>query len=429
MKKIQINNFKESLYYDELLNGLKVYVVPMKNKKNFSGMLVTKYGGRDINFSIGEKTYKTPTGIAHFLEHKMFERENDPFKFYGKFGTDVNASTSDDYTCYYFIGSKCFNKSLKYLLNWIQKFEITEEQVEKEKGIILEEASMYKDNPNRVMYNKLKENIFLNDPKKNMVIGTDEDIKSITKKDLDLCYSSFYVPNNMYLLVSGDVNPNEVFEIVKNETNDFKKMETKGIPIYNKEPDEVAKEYDEMYMNIGIPKVNLSYKINKNNFKNLNITPFELDLYLHFLINISLGVTSLIRQKWLEEQLFTDAFYRISEIESHYIIEFHSTSNNPDKLVKALEDYTNNLEIDIDSFEREKKIWIANEIRTLESPVTTIYNVLDDLLDYNEFIPNKIEYIRNLSFDTLLKVKESMDYNHKAIIKILPLHSKKKNFK
>ena len=426
MKKIKINNFEENLYYKEMSNGLKVYVVPMKNKENFCSMIVTKYGGRDIKFTIDGKEYTTPSGIAHFLEHKMFEREDDPFKFYGRYGTDVNAATSDDYTCYYFIGNKCFKKSLSYLLNWIQKLDVTDEQVQKEKGIILEEASMYKDNPSRVMYNKIKENVFINDPKRNKVIGTDNDIKSITKKDLVLCFDSFYNLNNMYLIITGNVRPSEVFETIEKETSNVPKNSIKGVPIYNNEPNEVSKAYEEIFMNIGVPKISVSYKINKNCFDSLKLNKFELDLYLHFLINISLGVTSEIRQKWIEEELFTDAFYRISEIESHYVIEFHVNSNKDEDLLEALEAYINNLVVDEDSFEREKKIWIANEIRAIENPLSTLYNILDDLLDYNEFIPNKIECIKKLNFQTLLELKELLHFSNKAIIKIMPLHLKKK---
>ena len=112
MKKYQINNFEENLYFEKLDNGLEVYTVPIKNKKQFTVMLVVKYGGRDILFKKDDKEYKTPTGIAHFLEHKMFERSDDPFSFYQRFGSDVNAATSDEYTCYYFIGNKGFDKSI-----------------------------------------------------------------------------------------------------------------------------------------------------------------------------------------------------------------------------------------------------------------------------------------------------------------------------
>lgn len=426
MKKTRINNFEESLYYEELENGLKVYVVPIKNKKNFSAMMVTKYGGRDINFKVGDKVCQTPTGIAHFLEHKMFERKDDPFSFYGKYGTDVNAATSDDYTCYYFTGNKCFNKSLKYLLNWIQTLDITEKQVKKEQGIILEEASMYKDNPSRVMYNKVKENIYVNDPKQHKVIGTDEDIVKITKEDLDLCYKNFYVPNNMSLIVTGNVNPKEVISIARDYTKGFKPVKEKAIPIYSAEPDNVNKEYDELYMNVGIPKVNISYKINKECFDSLKVTPFELDLYMHFIINICLGVTSDIRGVWLEKELFTNAFYRITEIESHYVIELHADSQKPDELLKELEKYMLNLKISKDSFEREKKSWISSEIKAIENSMTILYNILDDLLDYNSFIPNKIDYIKELKFETLLRIIELLDLSNKTVIKILPLQSKDK---
>lgn len=421
MKKYQINNFKERLYYEELKNGLKVFVIPIKNKQNFSAMIVTKYGGQDINFKVNNQTYKMPTGIAHFLEHKMFEREEDPFKFYGKYGADVNAATSDEYTGYYFTGNKCFNKCLKYLLNWVQDLKINNEQVEKEKGIILEEASMYKDNPPRVMYNKLKENIYINNPRKNKVIGTDEDIVRITKKELELCYETFYVPNNMYLIVAGKVEPQNVIDIAKKQTKNFRPNIQKVERMYEQEPDKVRKKYEEIKMNVGTPKVSVSYKINKNCFSNLKITPFELDLYLHIIINMSLGITSEIRQQWLEKNLFTSTFYRISEIKSHYVIELHADSTNLDILIENLKKYIKDLKLDKASFEREKKIWIAGEIRSIENPMTMIYNVLDDMLDYDVFINNKIDYIKNLNFETLTKVKKCLNFDNMSIIKILPL--------
>ena len=425
MNKIKIDNFKETLYYEELDNGLKTYIVPTKNKKSFSAMLIVKYGARDISFTVNDKKYDMPPGIAHFLEHKMFEQKEDPFSFYGKFGTDVNAATTDDYTCYYFSGSKCFNKSLKYLLNWIQNIDIDDKLVEKEKGIILEEASMYKDVPTRVMHNKIKENIYINDPKKNKTIGNDEDIKNITKEQLELCYNTFYVPNNMYLIISGNINPTKTLSIIKEEIKDFEPINEKVIKNYDNEPDEVAKKYEEIHMNISTPYINLSYKINKDCFKELNITPFELDLYLHSLINISLGATAKMRQDWLERNLFVDSTYRITEIETHYIISFTATSNKAEELIKSFQEYINNIQTDEDSFEREKKIWIASEIKSIENPMSIIYNILDDLLDYNKFISNKIECIRKLDYNTLKKVKEAISYKNNIIIKILPLQSKK----
>lgn len=420
MKEYQINNFKEKLYYEKLENGLEVFLVPMKNKQNFSCMYAVKYGGRDINFKINENLVTTPTGIAHFLEHKMFERENDPFKFYQKFGTDVNASTSSDYTGYYFVGNKSFEKNLKYILNWLQKLEITEAQVKKEQGIILEEASMYKDNPDRVLYNKIKENVFIKDPIKNKVIGTDEDIVSITKEELELCFKNFYTPDNMYLIATGNINPEKAIEIIKEETSNLTKNINKLERVYEQEPNEVAKEYEQIKMNVEMPKIALAYKIPKDNFKHIKITPFELDIYLHSLLSIGLGSTSEIREKWLEENLFTSSMYRIYEIETHYIIELYATSNKSKKLIENLQKYIKDLKIDKESFEREKKLWIAHEIRTIDSPMNSLYSILDDLLDYNTVIPGKIEYIKKLDYSILEEVKKCLSFDNIAIVEILP---------
>lgn len=420
MKEYQINNFKEKLYYEKLKNGLEVFLVPMKNKQNFSCMYAVKYGGRDINFKINENLVTTPTGIAHFLEHKMFERENDPFKFYQKFGTDVNASTSSDYTGYYFVGNKSFEKNLKYILNWLQKLEITEAQVKKEQGIILEEANMYKDNPDRVLYNKIKENVFIKDPIKNKVIGTDEDIVSITKEELELCFKNFYTPDNMYLIATGNINPEKAIEIIKEETSNLTKNINKIERVYEQEPNEVAKEYEQIKMNVEMPKIALAYKIPKDNFKHIKITPFELDIYLHSLLSIGLGSTSEIREKWLEENLFTSSMYRIYEIETHYIIELYATSNKSKKLIEKLQKYIKDLKIDKESFEREKKLWIAHEIRTIDSPMNSLYSILDDLLDYNTVIPGKIEYIKKLDYSILEEVKKCLSFDNIAIVEILP---------
>ncbi len=420
MKKYQINNFKENVYYEKLKNGLKIYVVEVKNKHNFSAMLSVKFGGCFEKVKINNKEYKLKTGIAHFLEHKMFERKDDPFKFYQKFGTDVNASTSNDYTGYYFIGNKSFEKSLKYLLNWIETLDINDKQVEKERGIILEEASMYKDNPDRVLYNKVKENTFKVDPYKNKVIGTDEDIKTISKDDLELCFNNFYTPDNMTLIVTGNVKPKKVFEIAKENLSKLKKNKNKVEKVTEKEPDEVAKEYEEIRMNVETPKVAVSYKINKNKFKDLNISSFELDVYLHSLINISLGSTSKIREKWLKKGLFTSSFYRISETESHYTIEFYATTNKEKELIKNLEAYLKDLQIDEDSFEREKKLWIAGEVKLVDSPLNILYSILDDVLDYGDYITDKISKIKSLDFQILEKLKAKNLFENEAIVKILP---------
>ena len=131
MKKININNFNEKLYYEKLQNGFLVYMVPLKDKRSYKINLGIKYGNSYTDFEMDNKKYHTPSGVAHFLEHKLFERENgiSPFEFYSKSGTSVNASTSILYTNYYCTGNNNFNENLEYLLNWIKEINITDENV------------------------------------------------------------------------------------------------------------------------------------------------------------------------------------------------------------------------------------------------------------------------------------------------------------
>lgn len=424
MKEIRINNFKEKLFYEKLSNGLEVFLVPLKQKSDFTTAFVVKYGGRDIEFKINNKHIKTKTGIAHFLEHKMFEKKENPFEFYQKYGIDVNASTSHDYTSYYILGNKNYKKSLVYLLNWLQNLNLTSELVKKEQGIILEEANMYKDLPDRVLNEKIKENIFVNDPYRYKVIGKDEDILSITKEELELCYNSFYNPSNMFLVSVGNFNPKEAIEIIKENTKDFKQPKEKVTKYYPVENDEIFKDYEEIFLNVDVPRIAIAYKINKQSLIKIKITHFELDLYLHMLINIGLGTSSDIREKWVNDKLFTNALYRISENDTHYVIEFCAISKKPDILKDELHNYVQDIKISKEVFERHKKLWIANEVKSIGNINSIKYNIIDDVLDYEEFIPNKIDIIKGLDFETLEKIKQAIDFTNKIIVKILPANQK-----
>ncbi len=424
MKEIRINNFKEKLFYEKLDNGLEVFLVPLKNKNNYTCMFGTKYGGRDIKFFVDGKLIETPTGIAHFLEHKMFEKDEDPFHFYQKYGTDVNASTSYDYTAYYILGNKKYEKNLTYLLNWLKDLNLTDQLVQKEKDIILEEASMYKDSPDRVLSEKLKANTFINDAYKNKVIGFDDDIKSITKEQIMCCYNSFYNLKNMFLICTGNIDVSLTMKIVKECTKDYRTNNSKIEKYIADESDKVYKDFEEIFMNVDIPRVGMAFKINKNLFHDLSITSFDLDFYLYSLVNIGFGFTSDIRDKWLNDNLFINSNYRILSTKTHYVLEFYATTYKCEELIKEMERYINDIKIDEDSFSRYKKVWIASEVKSSTNINSIKYSILDDILDYGEFIPNKLERINNLSYNELLKVKDALSFKNKVVVKIKPFSNK-----
>mgnify|MGYP002440055213 CR=1 FL=1 len=199
MKKINLSHLDLEMYYDKI-NNLEVYVVPNNKGEGNYAVLTTKYGSIDNKFILDGKEIITPQGVAHFLEHKMFESENgtDPFNFYAEKGADANASTSYFKTSYLFSGSDNFEENLKFLLEYTNKPYFTDENIEKEQGIIGEEIKMVRDDPYRRMYEEIMSNVFINHPIKNSVIGTKESIASVTKEDLYKVYNSFFLTSGVF---------------------------------------------------------------------------------------------------------------------------------------------------------------------------------------------------------------------------------------
>lgn len=419
MKKIQINNFEENLFYEKLDNGLEVYMVPLPYKKNYFAFFGTKFGGIDLDFKINDKEVKVPSGVAHFLEHKLFEQDETPFEFYSKTGTDVNASTSYNYTGYYFAGNNSFYPNLKYLLNWITNFNITDKQVEKEKGIILEEARMYLDKPNRVLYEKIKENTLFNNNYSKKIIGSLEEIKNITKEDLYLCYKNFYTPNNMFIIITGAFDAEKTINIIKEELKDFKNNKEEVTKIIKEEPDKVKKEYEEIVLPVENTKVAISYKVNKSLFKLEN--KFYLDGYLHMILSLTFGGTSAFKEYLFNNELFISFDYNITDIGTHYLIEFFITTNKEKEIIKEIEEFISNIKninLKEKDFTRIIKTWIASEIRTIDNTNATLYNILDDILEYKSFVYDSIKHKKNLNFNTMIEVLNDIDFSNKSILVI-----------
>ena len=219
MKKTNLKHLNLDLYEEKLDNGLTIYVIPKQNFNNIYVTFSTKFGSNEIEFIPNNKKeyVKVPLGIAHFLEHKLFEQKDniDPFTFYNERGSDCNANTNQYKTTYLFSGPNFFSENLNYLLDYVQEPYFTDENVEKEKGIIEQEIKMYLDDPDTVIYEKTLENCFSNHPMKNSIIGTIKSVRSITKEELYTCYNTFYHPSNMFIVVTGNVDPIETIKIIK----------------------------------------------------------------------------------------------------------------------------------------------------------------------------------------------------------------------
>ncbi|MFN3367779.1 MAG: EF-P 5-aminopentanol modification-associated protein YfmH, partial [Exiguobacterium mexicanum] len=200
MHKVEFEQLDETLYHEKLENGLEVFILPKKGFSKTFATFTTKYGSIDNHFvPRGEKdAIKVPDGIAHFLEHKMFEKEEgDIFQQFSKQGASANAYTSFTRTAYLFSATGQINENIETLLDFVQEPYFTEQTVEKEKGIIAQEITMYDDQPDWRLYFGIIENMYKNHPVKIDIAGTVDSIQDITAEHLYTCYNTFYHPSNM----------------------------------------------------------------------------------------------------------------------------------------------------------------------------------------------------------------------------------------
>ncbi len=208
----------EKCYFARHKSGLPIYVFP-KKLSTYYAIFATRYGANDSCFAAkdGDPLLEVPDGIAHFLEHKMFESPDgeDAFFKFGKTGAYANAFTSSTMTAYLFSCTESFRESLEILLDFVQTPHFTRENVDKEMGIIAQEIRMYEDNPSSAMYRGLMQAMYREHPIRRSVAGTVESISEITPELLYACYRAFYHPENMALIVCGDVTAEEVLKIAE----------------------------------------------------------------------------------------------------------------------------------------------------------------------------------------------------------------------
>ena len=416
MEKINLQGLDQDVYKEVLENGLQIYLVPYANKKNYFVTFATKYGSDVIEFKNDDNTCIPPLGVAHFLEHKMFEQENgeDPFTFFSKTGTDSNASTSFDSTQYLCFGTNNFKENLRYLLNFVNSPYYTDENVEKDKGIIAEEIKMYEDMPDFKLEMKLREAIYKNNPRRIDIAGTVDEINKITKEDLYNCYNSFYIPNNMFVLIAGNFDIDDAVEVIKEEwgNNDKKDLPTiKQI----EEPDKVNKTEVIFRENIEVPKIALGIKVPT---KNIKISDIELDLYLNMITTIMYGSSSEFRERVRNQKLISGIYTEWESIKDFKVFYLMATSLSPDRLLEEITYELENQSIREETFNRIKKVWIANEVKMIDSIDSTVNNLYDDILKYNDIIPNKLEIIRNMNIKTINKILKQIDWKNISIVKM-----------
>lgn len=300
---------KEKLLFKEMGSGLKVYYIPKKGYTKQYAIFATSYGSIDNIFKpVGEsEKLEVPEGIAHFLEHKLFEDPNNNiFDLFSQSGADVNAYTDFNRTAYLFASTEKFYDNLKILIEFVQNPYFTDENVEKEKGIIAQEINMYEDSADWKVYFNCLNAMYKEHPVKIDIAGTVESIEYINKDLLFQCYNTFYHPSNMVLIIVGDLSFDKILEVVDNsERKDFKKLESID-RFFPDEPEEVNTKLIEEEMLTSNPIFYIGFKDNQLGYTGEKL--IKKDIITNIILDMLFGPSSIFFNEMYEEGLLDNSF-------------------------------------------------------------------------------------------------------------------------
>ncbi|PTF43438.1 peptidase M16 [Staphylococcus cohnii] len=402
MQSTYYKQIDENVFEAELNNGLKLFVIPKTGFQKTFVTYTTQFGSLDRKFKPhGSEDFVTvPDGVAHFLEHKLFENEEeDLFTAFAEDNAQVNAFTSFDRTSYLFSETDNIESNIKRLLTMVETPYFTEASVDKEKGIIAEEIKMYQEQPGyKLMFNTLRA-MYESHPIRVDIAGSVESIYEITKEDLYLCYETFYHPSNMVLFVVGDVDVDHIYNVVADHENQRDKTNQPRIVRDSlKEQDSVKEKVVTEKMKLQSPRIMLG-------FKNMPLTdvPDRLlvkkDLEMTLFFELLFGEETDFYQTLLNEELIDETFGYQFVLEPTYSFSMiTSATQQPDKLKKLLLDELEakqgNL-TDTEAFNLLKKQFIGEFISGLNSP---------------EYIANQYTklYFEGVSLFDLLDIVESI---------------------
>lgn len=333
IKNIRSKTLRENYFSFKHPSGLKIYVYPQNDYHTTYALLGTMYGSINTKFKANNKLITVPDGIAHYLEHKMFESEDgDAFLKYSKTGASANAYTSFNSTCYLFSCTQNFRENLKILLELVQTPYFTKENVEKERGIIAQEIKMYEDDPEWAVSMNLLQAMYKNHPVNIDIAGSVESISKITAEKLFDCYNAYYNLHNMALAVVGNVNIDDVIDIADEYLQPVSPVKIKNI--FEDEPDNVVKDKVINYFPINAPLFELGFKE-----KCLTARANNKELALsHILLEAVSGKASNLFEELTKKQLVSDAgFYsEFFEGPNYKATLFSAQSENPEAAAEII---------------------------------------------------------------------------------------------
>ena len=421
MKLNEYPNLGEKIYTEKLPNGLSIFVIPKPGFHKKYAFFATDYGGVDRRFKISDKWIETPAGVAHFLEHKLFDtKDGNALELLSQNGASPNAYTSNDLTAYYFECVEKFRENLKILLSFVSVPYFTPESVEKEQGIITQEIRMIEDDPGYNLYYWLLRSLYKHKPLRDSVAGTVESIEKITADVLYDCHRIFYNPSSMALCVVGDVDPKEILDIAQ----EILPTEPEEIPLRDYGANEsLLPEIKkvEKAMDVSLPLFNAGLKINPASDGD-ELLRFEAVSYLA--LDLLLGHSSpLYLNLYADGQISSDFGFSVDSVAKTAYIVFGGEARDPQfvfgEVQKEFQKAIKN-GIDTELLSRIKKAHIGSSIRAYNSFSALASSVVDGhFRGFDSF--EAIKILSELTDNDILSfINENINTDNMAISIINP---------
>lgn len=375
--KTYYDKFDETLYFGEHKSGLRVYVMPKPEFSKCYAILGTHFGSIDSLFTpFGEsEEVVLPDGVAHFLEHKMFEQPDgsNVFAEFAKYGANANAFTNFNMTAYLFECTQNPVENLEILLSYVSKPYFTDENIAKEQGIIGQEIKMYDDEPDwRCVFNLL-DAMYENHPIRKDIAGSVESISKINKDILYKCYNTFYNMGNMILFVIGNMDEKSVGDTVDKMICDYEILPGKPTRNYGTEPKSVRMSTVRQSMDVSVPSFMLGYKDTDTGYD--GITLLKKATEYSIIVELAFGKTSAIYNRLVDEGLIMGFLDFDAECEKSFCqISLSGESNNPEKVREVIFEGINSLKetgINPTDIERLKKAYHGRFLRQFDN-ITSI---------------------------------------------------------
>ena len=426
IKKISNTALDEEMQYAVHKSGLRVYVFPKKGFSKYYAIYGTDYGSLNQTFTVpGEdKDITVPDGIAHYLEHKMFEEEDgsDAFEKFALTGASSNAYTSFDLTAYLFSCTDKFYENLDILLEFVNHPHFTEENVAKEQGIIGQEIKMYDDDPEwRVFFNSLKA-MFHNNPVKIDIAGTVESISHITPEILYKCYNTFYNPANMLLVLVGDIDINEAMKYVDKHISPERNLGKVKCPEVA-EPKERVQEYIEQKLSVSQPMFRAAFKDNMPYMTGDEL--LKKEIATEIILEAVFGRSSDFYLDLYEKGLIDSTFGTETDIEHEYgFTLIGGESKAPEEVYKEIKkvlDKCANDGIDKAAAERAKKVLISRDI-SLFNNVEAMGNAFIRQLKNNQNPLNYKNAVQSVTYEDIMnRLAEHFDTSKSVLSVVRPI--------